>query len=227
MKPTRFSHGIAAFTLIELLTVIAIIGILAALVLGAIGAARKKAHQVRCVANLRQVGTAILLYVDDHKGRLPGPSNVRIESYYDKNNDDITLCIAPYMSYPSEPNNNVNVSQLRCPARQFTKGSDEATFIAQCKMKKNLSNGTKAKAGRPFGKKGETDGQEKPIPYSELEQHGGPSQIWALLEADQEITWDNISDAWKYKLPPSPAHGGSRTTLYFDGHVVLRTTLPE
>lgn len=229
MKTPRFSRDAAAFTLIELLTVIAIIGILAALVLGSIGMVRKKAQQTRCVANLRQVGVAILLYVDDHKGRLPGPSNVRIDTYYKKDASSIQALIAPYMTYPDsssvEDGVTINISQLRCPARPFTKASDEATFITQCNMRRIASNQTDP--GRPFGKKdGTPEVQETPILFAELENYGGPSRIWALMEADQEVPWGTISSVWKDKLPLTPAHGGSRTTLYFDGRVALLSQLP-
>ena len=57
-----------AFTLIELLTVIAIIGILAAIIIPTVGAVREKAKSVRCVSNLRQIGVGIRLFANDNKG---------------------------------------------------------------------------------------------------------------------------------------------------------------
>lgn len=60
-----------AFTLIELLTVIAIIGILAAILIPTVGAVRKRATKAQCSSNLHQMGMAVNLYRNDNKGLLP------------------------------------------------------------------------------------------------------------------------------------------------------------
>ena len=59
------------FTLIELLVVIAIIGVLIGVLLPALGAARRLAREAACGSNLRQLGIATQMYLDDHDGRLP------------------------------------------------------------------------------------------------------------------------------------------------------------
>jgi prepilin-type N-terminal cleavage/methylation domain-containing protein/prepilin-type processing-associated H-X9-DG protein len=59
----------AAFTLIEVLAVIALIAILASLLLPAMARAREKGRQTLCASNLRQLGLAAQMYWDDHDGR--------------------------------------------------------------------------------------------------------------------------------------------------------------
>jgi prepilin-type N-terminal cleavage/methylation domain-containing protein/prepilin-type processing-associated H-X9-DG protein len=59
------------FTLIELLVVIAIIAILAAILFPVFAQARDKARQASCLSNTRQIGTAVMMYTQDHDEGLP------------------------------------------------------------------------------------------------------------------------------------------------------------
>lgn len=59
------------FTLIELLVVIAIIAILAAILFPVFAQAREKARAISCASNLKNLGTAVLMYAQDYDERLP------------------------------------------------------------------------------------------------------------------------------------------------------------
>lgn len=80
VKPTRNRERVTArmpgsrsggaFTLVELLVVIALIAILAALLLPALGKAKAKAQGIACLSNTRQLCYAWILYANDHEDRL-------------------------------------------------------------------------------------------------------------------------------------------------------------
>jgi prepilin-type N-terminal cleavage/methylation domain-containing protein/prepilin-type processing-associated H-X9-DG protein len=95
-----------AFTLIELLVVIAIIAILASILFPVFSRAREKARQAACQSNLRQIGLAIGMYVQDNDETLC------LATMLDTNNGDdgkwYTI-MAPYLR---------NRDLLRCPSRK-------------------------------------------------------------------------------------------------------------
>jgi prepilin-type N-terminal cleavage/methylation domain-containing protein/prepilin-type processing-associated H-X9-DG protein len=68
MKPASPQPG---FTLIELLVVIAILSLLAALLLPVISRAKESGRGAACISNLRQIGIALQLYVQENENRMP------------------------------------------------------------------------------------------------------------------------------------------------------------
>lgn len=71
MNPNASSCRTLAFTLVEMLVVIAIIGILAALLMPVLNKAEQRAKRIVCVDDLGQVGLAFHTFSNDHNGKYP------------------------------------------------------------------------------------------------------------------------------------------------------------
>lgn len=99
-----------AFTLIEMLVTIVIIGILAALLFPALGSAKRAAQRSTCVNNLHQISMALLSYADDHADSLRAATNdYHIYFTYQES-------ILPYL----QRNGSITNYQLfACPADDF------------------------------------------------------------------------------------------------------------
>src|SRR5436189_5626311 len=60
-----------AFTLVELLVVIGIIAVLISILLPTLGKVRRQANTLQCSSNMRQVATALIMYISDNKRKHP------------------------------------------------------------------------------------------------------------------------------------------------------------
>lgn len=87
----------SGFTLLELLTVVVIIGVLAALAMGAVMKAGESSKRAACLANLHQWGTALPMYTAENNGDLPRRGQgVQMVTQFDRPQDWFNA-LPPYM----------------------------------------------------------------------------------------------------------------------------------
>ncbi|EIP97188.1 prepilin-type N-terminal cleavage/methylation domain-containing protein [Opitutaceae bacterium TAV1] len=141
-------HHRSAFTLIELLTVIAIIGILAAIIIPTVGKVRDTARSAQCLGNLRQIGAAARLYIEDNKGMTPPLSwefypELWPYAYNPAQKDDVRTAISS--AGTSRPGAPLTGTIFECPKVNNDK-SPEVTTIRSYGVNDQLAPGAANKS---------------------------------------------------------------------------------
>jgi prepilin-type processing-associated H-X9-DG protein len=131
--------------MVELMVVIAIIGVLIGILIPGLGAAQRFAENLQCQNNLKQIGTAVINYTADYKGAIPPCKYTGSSSLYWCN----LLVKGSYLSADdtsqlSSQEASSRSSVLRCPVASdlivsegdsiplpFTKGTDKAQGTAR------------------------------------------------------------------------------------------------
>jgi prepilin-type N-terminal cleavage/methylation domain-containing protein/prepilin-type processing-associated H-X9-DG protein len=108
MNSSRAERILRSFTLVEMLVVISIIAVLAALLLPALSGARQRAHTTQCLSNLRQIGIGMSVYSDGADGFYPQSGDI---IYWDQTDPTNHLPSWLQQLYPLVHNTNA----FHCP----------------------------------------------------------------------------------------------------------------
>ena len=203
------------FTLIELLIVIAIIGILASLLLPSLSRAREKSKTAVCLSNFKQSYFATNVFTLENKGKLPGPIWATMWPLYKKSSNRLASFIGIYAGYDSPNFDEATFDLFICPSYTSTM---DGTEINRTHMSSTF--GRNEYGEFYFGKPEDYDS-------SYLVQVEEPSEETCLGEID-DLLFPNF---WTSAISPLPRHGfkgsnGLRNQVFYDGHAVSTTQMP-
>lgn len=214
------------FTLVELLVVVAIIGVLAGLLLPALSAAKGKAQAIRCTSNMRQFALAFQLYAGDHNDTiLPNQDGQRVplgkawvEGWLGFPGPDCTntlylkrSLVGPYIETPEV---------WRCPVRR----NPEVAGRTMPRVRTVSLNGF---MGASWNVPGVTT-------YRRLSDIFRPSPAEAITFVEERIDtindgtyamqWDfneRLPVAWILRDKPGVSHRDGANLAFADGHTEL------
>jgi prepilin-type N-terminal cleavage/methylation domain-containing protein/prepilin-type processing-associated H-X9-DG protein len=215
------------FTLIELLVVIAIIAILAAILFPVFAQAKEAAKKAACLSNLRQIGTAFVMYQNDYDDRLPDRRDLK---------SSLPGGYRPWTTWPpSDP----RAGWAALTLNPYTKNDDlwvcqsgSGIFSTTIQVRQAVSTAANAKQSTYWLWR--FDRFDDPIPLdnlwgktgeqavSDLQAAGNPQVGFPESVSDVELAVDPYFPRTIPSTPPEvrgkAVHAGGRNRLFLDSH---------
>lgn len=213
-------HG---FSLIELLVVIVIISVIAALLLPALSTSKDKAHSLTCAGNIKQLQLAWLLYADDNADRLV-------------NNHGVPETLAKRQNWVNNvqdwesSDDNTNLTYLTdCKLAPFT---GKATAIFKCPSDRaQAPNGDRIRSmsmNALMGDPGQVANQFNPdyLQFFKKADVTTPAGLFVFLDEHADTLNDgffvNRLDDFMWGNVPGSYHRGGMNLSFADGHIEAR-----
>jgi prepilin-type N-terminal cleavage/methylation domain-containing protein/prepilin-type processing-associated H-X9-DG protein len=230
-----------AFTLVELLVVMAIIVILAGLLLPALGSAKVKAKSISCLNNERQLALACQVYADEANDRFPynlGAAEIRQAVAHNSFQNWSSTIMDWEVQNPDNPNTSDNTNTVlltkgglgpyisrsagvyRCPSDNVL--SDLQVQAGWERRVRSISMNAMVGDAGVFSSGGSNTNNPDYKQFFKVSQVPKPSQIFVFIEEHP----DSINDGYFLNKPdssqwfdlPASYHNGGANLSFTDGH---------
>ncbi|MBK8913256.1 MAG: prepilin-type N-terminal cleavage/methylation domain-containing protein [Phycisphaerales bacterium] len=235
-----------AFTLVELLVVVAIIALLMSLLFPGLATAKKQAREAVCMSNLRQVTTGFIMYASEWSDFLPGSVNDVVGTNPTAPGARTFCWLGTWRDWwtdGSSSDANVTTTYNRVPSGGsiFRYVSDEKVYkcpedlLERKRLHNNYIQRLKPRysytappviSGAPMAKLRGMRWAERFTTFNEnvdFNRATGRSLPWLVVEEDENWYLGSVLDsAWSSLDQVSTRHRGKGAVSHLDGHVELR-----
>ena len=221
------------FTLAELLVVLAIIGLLAAILLPTLAGARRRAEGAACKSNLRQITLGAIMYTEDADGQLPWNLS---DSYYSLPFDRVPGWTKHWLDY--DPNNHVNTNESYLVGlgggRLGAHNKDVRSYHCPSDRSVVTINGTPYPRTRSYSMNwfmgnhgtGFTTQRKSVFDMAWMHEVSRPSHFFYFIDEQEDslsggyfLVADPVWGDWYWGSLPGSRHGPAANMSFLDGHV--------
>jgi prepilin-type processing-associated H-X9-DG protein/prepilin-type N-terminal cleavage/methylation domain-containing protein len=233
-KDSLFRVATSAFTLVELLVVIAVVAILATLLISVLGEAKSKGHSISCLSHERQLIVAWHVYADENEGRVAknygitrtletiadGTYKNWVNNVLDWSTDPMNTNkallfaggLGPYLSQQHEI--------YRCPS-DFALSPQQRSLGWSSRVRSYSMNAMVGDAGE-FTTQGFNTNNPTYQQFFSLTEIPQPSDVFVFIEEHPDSLRDgyflNNANSYQWKDLPASYHSGGANLVFADGH---------